>query len=178
MRNSQHKQFKLRTFAPILKSGKFEIGNIEYQFSSAFSAKILKTCGLLEVQGSWIEKAVGARPTNLFSTNQMHWNLFDETETPTEEDGRATAYVSFLLTVSSILMHMQSASTLTDKTPSFTLAYFVLVLVVVESCTYAQFLDLDLIFSWSWSWACSWSSHKACTCFTFTLVVQTNLLHL
>ena len=71
----------------------------------------------------------------------MHRNLFDETETPTEEDGRATAYVSFLLTVSSILMHMQSASTLTDKAPSYSLAYFVLVLVVVESCTYA-FLTL------------------------------------
>ena len=60
MRNSQHKQFKLRTFAPILKSGKFEIGNIEYQFSSAFSAKtkdlwIIRSTGIMDREGCWGE---------------------------------------------------------------------------------------------------------------------------
>ena len=79
------------------------------------------------------------------------------TKTPIEEDGWATAYVGFLLTVSSILMHMQSASTLTDNTPSLSLAHF----CFCPSCCwilYIRFLDLALIFSWSWSWAFPWSS--------------------
>ena len=60
MRNSQHKQFKLRTFAPILKSGKFEIGNIEYQFSSGVGAKYLvlwisRRRPSMVVEGCWGE---------------------------------------------------------------------------------------------------------------------------
>ena len=71
MRITQHKQFKLRTFAPNLKSGKFEIGNIEYQFSSAFSAKTLalwisKRIPSMAVEGCW---------------DQEHESFFDQPKT-------------------------------------------------------------------------------------------------
>ena len=94
MRNSQYKQFTVRTFAPILKSGKFEIGNIEYQFSSAFSAK---------TKDLWINRSTGSMD------REVCWFKIFEilTETPIDEDERTSVYVDFLLTVSSILMHMQ-----------------------------------------------------------------------
>ncbi len=65
------------------------------------------------------------------------------TKTAIDEDERATAYVDFLLTVSSILMHMQQ-QVRKLITHLFSLAHF----CTCSSCCcilYLRFLDLALI---------------------------------